>query len=95
MPMQISKDPPGKVHKISFECFLQWAIIGNLLPGMFAKDAINRVVSVLGTPLHTEFINTMKHTHSIRACFEAATNFKYSKSIRVILIIEEKNGRKT
>lgn len=49
------------------ETMPQWAVIKEMKPDMFAKDAFNMIVSVLGKPLHGEYLNTIAHPHCLGA----------------------------
>lgn len=63
-PMKISKNSAELEHSVVYNGLPQWAIIGLLL-GMFAKEVINWIASVLGMPLHTKYINTRAYPCSI------------------------------
>lgn len=49
------------VHAEAYDWSPQWAYVHGMSPRMFAKKALNALVSVLGTPLHAELIDTSQY----------------------------------
>lgn len=60
-PIMIRKENPEEVHSESYEWSPQWFYIHNMQPGMFAKMVVNALVSVLGTPIHMELVDTARN----------------------------------
>lgn len=59
----IHKDPGALIHE-NLLTMPQLAVIKQLKPGMFSKEAVKNIASVLGKPLHGEYIISSKELMS-------------------------------
>lgn len=62
----------------------------NLHLGMFSKNAINAIVSVLGNPFHGELLDTAEHRQGMRVYFQIGPSFTFLS--RVDSITKEEYG---
>lgn len=84
-PIMINKMKPEVVHKEAYDRAPQWLYIPRMYHEIYAKQAVNSLISVLGSPLHTEFVDTHNRPSCLRVCIQADDNFNYTRSLPYIV----------
>lgn len=71
LPILVGKTKPESIFEEVYEEISQWAIIEGISTGMFSKECMLGITSILGKPLHGEYLDTNNHKHALRVCFMA------------------------
>lgn len=80
---------PEVIHKEAYGWAPQWLYIHDMSPGMYVKQSVNAIISVLGSPLHAELVDIQSRadteTSNVFKSLYTSEGFSYPQSLQFIM----------